>query len=454
MAPTPKQRIEALFAQYPDGNGYIRVTRDGTDYLVAVVGSYVNRGYYKIKRYDVDGILITDGVLPGTGKEWKTPSEITEYDSFFANTFPPNGIDETPTQNPVPGYEPNLDTIASSYSTFDGYGEMSIKNAIEYVTGDTLPDQQPVQDDFGQNMYGLDRIGAPEAWAAGYTGEGIIIAVIDTGIDTNHPELDDNLWVNTDEIPNNGIDDDGNGYIDDVHGFNFRGGNADISDTGYHGTHVAGTIAGEVGGLVQGVAYNAKLMTLSVFGDDGASIGDIVEAVYYAVDNGANIINMSLGIRQPEETVNPAIWTDLRTAMKFANDNGVITVAAAGNDQFSSPSVPGSYAVEAGIVVGAVKQGGSLDTAYSNRAGGAKDYEGDGAEVPLYVSAAGTQIWSTFPQDGLQNDPAENLIDGYASISGTSMASPHVAAAIALLLEADPSITPDQIRVALANSTQ
>ena len=456
---TPKERIEALFAQYPDGNGYIRVARDGTDYVVAIVGSYQNRGTYKIKRYDVNGILIVKGFLPGTEDKWKTPSEISEYSVFFTNPFPPEGIDDTPAIDLPPGTpggggeEVNLDNITGSYNTLDGYGEMSVKNAIEYVTGDTLPDQAPVQDDFGQNMYGLDRIGAPEAWAAGYTGEGIIIAVIDTGIDTNHPELDDNLWVNVDEIPNNGIDDDGNGYIDDVHGFNFRDGNSNVQDTGYHGTHVAGTIAGEVGGQVQGVAYNAKLMTLSVFGQDGASVGDIVEAIYYAVDNGANIINMSLGIRQPEETVDPAVWTNLRVAMRYANDNGVITVAAAGNDQFSSPAVPGSYAVEAGIVVGAVKRGGDFDDSYSNKAGGAKDYEGDGAELPLYVSAAGTQIWSTFPQDGFLNLPGESP-DGYNSISGTSMASPHVAAAIALMLEADPTLTPDQIRVVLANTTQ
>ncbi len=453
---SPKETIEALYAKYPDGTGYIRVVRDGTDYLVAIVGSYQNRGTYKIKRYNVDGILVVKGFLPGTDDKWKTPSEISDYSVFFSNTFPPDGIDYTPTTIGLPsggGDEGNLDTITSSYSTTDGYGEMSVKNAIEYVTGDTLPDQAPVQDDFGQNMYGLDRIGAPEAWAAGYTGEGIIIAVIDTGIDTDHPELDDNLWVNVDEIPNNGIDDDGNGYIDDVHGFNFRGGNANIEDTDFHGTHVSGTIAGEVGGQVQGVAYNAKLMTCSVFGPDGASLEDIVEAIYYAVDNGANIINMSLGIRQPEETVPVSAWTSLRVAMKYANDNGVITVAAAGNDQFTSPAVPGAYAVEAGIVVGAIKRGGDFDDSYSNKAGGAKDYEGDGAELPLYISAAGTQIWSTFPQDGILNLPGENP-DGYNSISGTSMATPHVAAAIALMLEADPTLTPDQIRVVLANTTQ
>ena len=155
-----------------------------------------------------------------------------------------------------------------------------------------------------------------------------------------------------------------------------------------------------------------------------------------------HIINMSLGIRAPEETIDPVVWELLREAMKYANDNGVIVVSAAGNDQFLSPAIPGAYAVESGIVVGAVNEIGNLDTNYSNRAGGAKDYEGDGAELPLYVSAAGTRIWSTVPGDQISIK------------NGTSMASPHVAAAIALLLEADPTLTPDQVRVVLANTTQ
>lgn len=425
----------------------------GAGYCICIAGSYQNRGKYKIRELDSEGKLVIGGVNDTKGK-YVIPSEINNLLLTFFE-MPVEGLDKTPTSDlpPIqPG--PNLDNITSSYSSFDGYGEIDIQSAIEYVTGDELADQPNVQNDFGQNMYGLDRINAPEAWAAGYTGEGIVIAVIDSGIDTDHPELNDNLWVNTDEVAGNGIDDDGNGYIDDRHGFNFTDDNSNIEDSGFHGTHVSGTIAGEVGGQVQGVAYDAKIMTLKVFNADGsATETDIADAIYYAVQNGANIINMSLGIQAEESSVNPNDWAAIRAAMKFANDNGVITVAAAGNDSFSSPAVPGSYAVEAGIVVGAVKQNGALDTTYSNLAGGAKDYEGDGAEVPLYVSAAGTQVWSTFPMDGIQNIPQEGP-DGYAAISGTSMATPHVAAAIALLLEANPSITPDQIRVALANTTK
>lgn len=458
-----KQNIENLFRNTrPDWN-VVGVASDTTNYYMAVAGSFSNTGWFKVHQFDSDGRLIEYGNWINAvgvetyetlfGVKFKYEGGITRDPGYIPSGPPRPNPDNSAPPSPPPT-NPNLDTITSDYSTFDGYGEVDIRDAIEYVTGDTLAEQPDVQNDFGQNMYGLDRIGAPEAWAAGYTGEGIVIAVIDSGIDSDHPELDDNLWVNTDEIAGNGIDDDGNGYIDDRHGFNFRDGNANIEDSDFHGTHVSGTIAGEVGGQVQGVAYNAKLMTLKVFGADGsATTADIAEAIYYAVSNGANIINMSLGIPAQEESVDPLVWSNLRTAMQFANNNGVITVAAAGNDRFDAPAVPGAYAVEAGIVVGAIDNTGNLDTSYSNRAGGAKDYNGDGAEVPLYVSAAGTAIWSTFPIDNLQNLPSESP-DGYATIQGTSMATPHVAAAIALLLEADPTITPDQIRVALANTTK
>ena len=414
--------LQKLYNRYASGwNPFVEAFDDGDSYRFVLKNRF--SGLSKSIIFDKN-----DRYSGGT-RRW-VPSEnlLSEEINFNQPTEP----------------QVNLDTITSNYSTVDGYGEVDIEAAIEYVTGDDLPSQAPVEDAFGRDdLYGLDRIGAPEAWAAGYTGEGIIIAVIDTGIDSDHSELDDNIWVNEDEIPNNGIDDDGNGYVDDRRGWNFFNETPDIEDSGDHGSHVAGTIAGEVGGRVQGVAYNATIMPLKVFpASGGATVEDIAQAVYYATNNGAHIINMSLGIRAPEETVNPIIWQSLRDAMKYANDNGVIVVSAAGNDQFLSPAVPGAYAVESGIVVGAVDETGNLDQNYSNRAGGAKDYEGDGADLPLYVSASGTRIWSTVPGDQV------------AIKNGTSMASPHVAAAIALLLEADPTLTPDQVRVVLANTTK
>jgi len=427
--------LDTLFARYQNRlNSCIQITDEGDNYLIVVSGGSRRPGLSKAFLYSKDGVSVG-----GTDDRWVADAivynEVRLYDRRIQPGVPPS---------PPPAPAPNLDTITNNYSIIDGYGEVDIEKAIEYVTGDDLTSQAPVEDDFLQDdLYGLDRIGAPEAWDSGYTGDGIIIAVIDTGIDRDHTELDDNIWVNIDEIAGDGIDNDGNGYIDDYQGWNFVDENNNVEDSGFHGTHVAGTIAAEAGGVVQGVAYRAKIMPLKVFpASGGATVQDIADAVYYATDNGAHIINMSLGIRQPEESVNPIIWQSLRNAMKYANDNGVVVVSAAGNDRFLSPAVPGAYAVESGIVVGAVDETGNLDLSYSNRAGNAKDYEGDGAELPLYVSAAGTRIWSTVPDNS------------FGRLQGTSMAAPHVAAAIALLLEAQPDLTPDQVRIVLANTTK
>lgn len=423
--------LQRLYDRYKDGNNpLVSVVDNGNDYIFTLSGRFDG----KAKRV----IFGKDGSRYRGGSRRWVPSEDLDNETVIFDEVQP-----APPSPPAPTPSPNLDTITTPYSNFDGYGEVDVEKALEYLKGNDLPSQAPVAGTFPVDMYGLDRIGAPEAWDAGYTGEGIIIAVIDTGIDRDHSELDDNIWVNSDEIAGNGIDDDGNGYIDDFQGWNFVDGNNNVEDSDYHGSHVAGTIAAEAGGVVQGVAYNAKIMPLKVFpADGGATVNDITEAIIYAVDNGAHIINMSLGFPVDEPTLNPLVWASMRTAMKYANDNGVVVVSAAGNDQFSSPSAPGAYAVESGIVVGAVDSTGNLDTNYSNRAGVAKDYEGDGLDVPLYVSAAGTAIWSTVPDDN------------FGQLQGTSMAAPHVAAAIALLLEAHPTLTPDQVRVVLANTTK
>ncbi|NJL20315.1 MAG: S8 family serine peptidase [Leptolyngbyaceae cyanobacterium SM1_3_5] len=154
-----------------------------------------------------------------------------------------------------------------------------------------------------ENAWNVDLVNAPEVWAQGFSGQNVTVAVLDTGVDYNHPDLQANLWQNLNEIPDNGIDDDRNGYIDDVRGWNFADAqdSNDPMDTDQHGTHVAGTIAATHNNFgVTGVAYSAKIMPVRVIGgvdDNRANLFDrnVAAGIRYAVDNGARVLNLSLG---------------------------------------------------------------------------------------------------------------------------------------------------------------
>ena len=149
----------------------------------------------------------------------------------------------------------------------------------------------------GSNDWNLNAINAPESWAAGYTGQGVIVAVVDTGVDINHPDLMSQIWVNAGEIAGNGIDDDGNGYVDDVHGWDFASNDNNPDDGNGHGTHVAGTIAADDNGIgATGVAPDATIMPVRVLGNNGSgSASSVAAGIRYAVNMGADIINLSLG---------------------------------------------------------------------------------------------------------------------------------------------------------------
>jgi len=286
----------------------------------------------------------------------------------------------------------------------------------------------------GGNNWGNDMVNAPEAWARGYTGQGVTVAVIDDGVDILHQDLSNNIWRNTREIAGNGIDDDRNGYVDDIHGWNFTtgfGGNSGNvrpeSALSTHGTHVAGTIAASNNGIgITGVAYNSRIMALKIANTDSnnnwINTGNLAQAIRYAVDNGARVINMSLR------------WSDstaLRDALAYAASRNVITVSAAGNSSGSSPGTPAYYATQYGFSVGAVDSSRTI-ASFSNRAGTNSSMQ--------HVMAPGVNVYSTVPGNG------------YASYSGTSMAAPHVAGVVALMLGANPNLTHAQVRSILTSS--
>lgn len=271
----------------------------------------------------------------------------------------------------------------------------------------------------GVNDWNLNSINAPEVWAHGITGEGVVVAVVDTGVDMSHRELSSSIWVNPGEIPGNGIDDDHNGFVDDVHGWDFSGGDNDPTDLNGHGTHVAGTIAAANDGFGStGVAYGATIMPVRVLGPDGSgSVADVAAGIRYAVDNGADVINLSLG---------GGYTSTLFSALVYAGQNGVFVAAAAGNESAATPSYPAAFSAELTNVISV----GAYDSA-DVRASFSNGVGGSGA---VQVAAPGVGIYSSLPGNR------------YGRYSGTSMATPHVAALAALALAANPDLSPEALR--------
>ncbi|WP_341531234.1 S8 family serine peptidase [Nostoc sp. UHCC 0302] len=315
-------------------------------------------------------------------------------------------------------------TIKNNYSSTDGYGLIdAAAAAVARATGQSTFADVP---NLGGYNWGADLIKASEVWAKGYTGKGITVAVVDSGVDRNHPDLSSNIWKNTKEIAGNGKDDDRNGYIDDVYGWNFDGNNNNTLDKNGHGTHVAGTIAGVKNGFgVTGIAYNAKIMPVKVLGDDGlGSETAIANGIRYAVDNGANVINLSLGQDDPNNY--------LESAVQYASNKGAIVIMAAGNESRSQPYYPGNYAKNWGLTVGAVDKYDHI-AKFSNLSG---------ANLNAYVTAPGVGVYSTLPGNK------------YGSLNGTSMATPHVAGVIALMLSAKKGLTDAQVRQIVTASAE
>nr|WP_115092990.1 S8 family serine peptidase [Synechococcus sp. UW106] len=309
----------------------------------------------------------------------------------------------------------------------------------------------------GQGAENLD-IYAPEAWRIRRESPNVVVAVIDTGIDLDHEDLKDNLWVNDGEISGNGIDDDGNGYIDDVHGWNFID-NVSSTGGGSHGTHVAGII-GAVGDNekgITGVTMDVQLMDLNWFGSKGANeeklYNGIFDAINYAINNGAHVINLSLETASKGsiydyikgDTYNS--YERYREALTRATDNGVTVIVAAGNDNQdlsgdSWISLPAflSSEIQGVISVAAVANDGQK-ASYSNYSGNVTIGAPGGDRNTATQPSEANKIFSTIPS-------------GYGYMKGTSMAAPVVSGAVALLIEHNPGLSPSQIEDILVESSQ
>ncbi len=266
-----------------------------------------------------------------------------------------------------------------------------------------------------------------------FNKKNMIVAVIDSGLDMEHPDSPQYIWTNDKEIPGNGIDDDGNGYVDDVHGWNFLDGSNDLTDLQGHGSFVAGIIAAKWNnGLgIAGINPGAVIMPLKVADAKGrANSFNIFRAVHYAVEHGARVINISLGAR--------GISALEREAMAYANAMGVFVCVASGNGGesitgFGPSSMSGAFAV------------------------GALDIEGTRSMVSNYgpnngLLAPGDQIISLIAK-GTGYGLRKSLIkQGYYPQSGTSFSSPMVAATVSLLLVQNSHLTPQDIEDILYRS--
>jgi subtilisin family serine protease len=306
-------------------------------------------------------------------------------------------------------------TLSSGRDVLQAVAALSTDPDVEYAEPDYIARATTIPNDpLYSGQWGLTRIGAPAAWDVVTGTAAVIIAVVDSGIDTAHADLIPNLWTNPGEIPGNGLDDDNNGYVDDTQGWNFISGSNDVYDGNGHGTQVAGIIAAATndGVGIAGLCWGCRLMPVRVMADSGASnYSDIAAGVVYATAKGARVINLSLGGYADSRT--------LRDAINAAVAQGIVVVGGAGNDNVATPFYPAAYSNVLAV---------AGTTISDTRAG----YSNYGAWVD--VSAPGVEITTTF------------LGGDWGPGSGTSVAAPFAAGLAGLIRSRWPAWTEAMVR--------
>jgi subtilisin family serine protease len=307
--------------------------------------------------------------------------------------------------------------------------ELNRDPEVEYAQPNYIyrPCRDPNDPDF-PDQYAHQLIQMQMAWDISTGSRDTVIAILDTGVDVNHPDLQENIWVNQGEIAGNKVDDDGNGYVDDIHGWNFGAGDNKIVPTGSpgstasHGTQVAGVIAavGNNGKGVVGVNWQSSIMVLRLSLDFTSK--EVSEALNYAAANGARVVNMSFG----GDDFGPEGDQIVKAAIDNAYAKGVLLVASAGNSDSSRPHYPAAY-----HNVMAVSSTNGEDTKTGHSTFGPW----------VDIAAPGTDIVTT------------DLGKGYLATAGTSFSSPYVAAVAALLFAHRPLLTPIEARAILEGTT-
>jgi subtilisin family serine protease len=343
--------------------------------------------------------------------------------------------------------------LSGSMSVDDIIARSSKNPLFEYIERDYIltaaalnrPTATFPNDPGFSQLWGLHNIGqnggtpdadidAPEAWDIQKANPNLFIGVNDTGVDYNHQDLVDNIWTNPGEIANNGVDDDRNGYIDDIRGWDFAYNDNNPMDVYGHGTHVSGTIAGKGnnGVGVTGVAWNAKIMPFKFLDDTGwGYTSNAILAINYATAKGVELTNNSWGGGGYSQA--------LYDAINAAGQAGALFIAAAGNssnNNDTNPFYPATYNLANIISVAATTRNDQLVTLANTGNRWGSNY----GLTSVDLGAPGLDIYSTTPGNT------------YSTYSGTSMATPHVTGAAALLWSQNPTWTAQQVKNTLMNT--
>lgn len=310
---------------------------------------------------------------------------------------------------------------------------------IQMIPNDPFLNQSLAQEDDGSEFDPVTAIGLEDVWAVSTGSSEIIVAVIDTGVDLSHPDLKENIWINEEEVPDNGLDDDQNGYVDDARGYDFWDHDSMPQDDNNHGSHLAGIIgaAGDNGVGTAGINWHVRLMSLKFTDHRGkGTVAGAVEAINYAIENGARVINASWILNAEDQ--NSAENRLLKKAIDRAGEAGLLFVTAAGNefetgkglDLDQAPVYPASFRLPNEIAVAALTRMGTM-APFSNY-----------GETTVDLAAPGEGIYSTVNAGR------------YGLMSGTSMASAFVSGSAAMLLSIDPSLSPEEVRDALVRTVR
>ena len=311
--------------------------------------------------------------------------------------------------------------LPAEVSTAEALVRMQQDPRVEYAAPNSVYFQDGLTpNDLSPELYAMKKIQAEAAWALTVgSRSGPVVAVLDTGVDYNHPDLKDNMWVNPGEIPGNGQDDDGNGIVDDVHGYASGYDSGDPMTKDHHGTHVSGTIAavGNNGEGVVGLNWQARLLAVNIFGGFGADAVSITKGLNYAAQMGARIASNSWG----GGVFNPVIYEAFKNSPQ-------LHICAAGNNAKNidqQPHYPASFDLPNVVSVAATDDKDQLPRFSS--------YGPKGVDL----AAPGQAIFSTVPEGG------------YEHLSGTSMATPHVSGVAALIATLYPEADNQEIRARL-----